>query len=400
MTRTMLGAGALTALGTMPVFLLGALAVYVRAELGMNAVEFGIAVSVFWASAALTSLTAGGLIDAMGKRASTMAAGVLTATGGFGTATLGRSWPVLLVLLLVFGMSNAAAQLASNLVLARSVPARHRGLGFGIKQAAVPLSTVIAGIAVPLVGATAGWRWAYVMLGCLGLAVLATGLRMSGPTSRRASPTTGAVRPPLGGLLVVMCAMVCASACVNSFGGFIALWGHHVGLSPSEAGVLIAVGSAFNVVIRVLAGHLADRRQGRNLPWVAGHMGVGAAAVLLASVPSTWAVVPGALVAFALGWSWPGLLIHAVVRIARDSPAYASGLIQAGSFAGGAVGPVLFGLAVETTGYQTAWRITAGVFALAAVLICVARSLFVAALVTSPVVEAAPAPRACVNGEM
>ena len=94
--------------------------------------------------------------------------------------------------------------------------------------------------------------------------------------------------------------------------------------------------------------------------------------------------MPAALLAFGLGWSWSGLLLYAVVRVGRDSPSVASGVVQAGAFVGGAAGPAVFGLVVGTFGYATAWRIAALLFLAAATLVLVARRLFIADLVARP----------------
>jgi fucose permease len=89
-----------------------------------------------------------------------------------------------------------------------------------------------------------------------------------------------------------------------------------------------------------------------------------------------WSVVVFGFVAFALGWSWPGLLLYAVARVGRDAPGQASSVVQAGAFAGGALGPVLFGLVVGQVGFEAAWFTAAAAFLVAAVLALVARSGF------------------------
>ena len=105
----------------------------------------------------------------------------------------------------------------------------------------------------------------------------------------------------------------------------------------------------------MLSGFAADRRNGRNLPFVAGHLVLGPVGFLLLSQSELPLLVIGALVTFTFGWSWPGLLMFAVVRVGRDRPAAASSAVQAGGFFGGAVGPVLFGLLLSATSYPIAW---------------------------------------------
>jgi MFS family permease len=380
----MAGASALTTLGTIPVFLLGAQAVFIRSDLGFGALRFGAAVSAFFATAALAALLGGGLLDRIGRRNSTMLAGALAATGGLGAAGFAQSWASLVGFMVVLGAANAACQVTSNVTLARALPAHRRGLGFGVKQAAIPLAIAVAGLAVPAVAQTVGWRWTYVATGIAGLVVIGTGVRVPQGTERAAASRGGEDRPPLLPLLVIMAAVTVASAAANSFGAFVASWGFEVGLTPSQAGILMATGSALNVVVRVAAGHRADQRHGRNLPVVAGQMLVGAAALAALSVSSPWTVVPAALAAFALGWSWPGLLMFAVVRVGRESPGLASGLLQSGAFLGAAVGPGGFGLLVGSVGYAAAWRVAGLLFLASAVLVLLGRRLLVADLVSRP----------------
>ncbi len=385
---TLLGASAMTTLGTLPVFLLSSQSVYIRDELGFDELQFGVAVSVFFAAAATAALLGGGLTDRMGRRASTVMAGLIAAAGGFGLAWATYSWVVLVLLMLVLGVANAACQVTSNLTLARVVPAHRRGLGFGVKQSAIPLAIMIGGLAVPAVGAVVGWRWTFAITGLGGLVVAAAGWRLPELKERHDDRSAEVDRPPLPALLTTMVAITLASAAANSLGAFIASWGFQVGLTPSEAGLLMATGSGLNIIVRVLAGHLADRRHGRNLPVVATQMLVGALALAALSIPSPLAVVPAGLVAFALGWSWPGLLLYAVVRVGRDAPGAASGYVQAGAFAGGAAGPAIFGAVVGIAGYEVAWRLAALTILAAATLVLVARRMFIADLVARPPVRA------------
>jgi MFS family permease len=381
---TVLGASLMTTLGTSPVFLLGSQSVLIRSDLGFDERRFGIAVGAFFAAAAVSALLVGRVADRLGRRASTVAAGLLAAAGGCGLAWAAYSWQVLLAAMVVLGIANAACQVTANLSMARVVPPHRRGLGFGVKQSAIPLSVMVAGLAVPTLSTALGWRATFVATGLAGLVTAAVGLRLSGSAGDGVDGSGTDDRPPMPALVTTMVAIALASAAANSLGSFVASWGFEVGLTPGQAGILMSTGSALNIVVRVVSGHRADRRYGRNLPVVATQMLVGAVALLALSVPSPVAVVPAALVAFALGWSWPGLALYAVVRIGRDAPATASGVVQAGAFAGGATGPLLFGLVVDAAGYETAWRFAAAAFLLAAALVLLARRMFVADLAARP----------------
>jgi MFS family permease len=82
-------------------------------------------------------------------------------------------------------------------------------------------------------------------------------------------------------------------------------------------------------------------------------------------------IVPGALLAFAAGWGWPGLFNFAVVKTSPGAPAAATGITQTGASGGAAVGPLVFGLVAEAASYQVAWLVC-GAFALGSLVAIVA----------------------------
>ena len=69
--------------------------------------------------------------------------------------------------------------------------------------------------------------------------------------------------------------------------------------------------------------------------------------------------VAGALVAFTLGWGWPGLFNLAVVDSNRETPGSATGVSQTGIYVGAAAGPAAFGALAAGAGYSTAWLFVA-----------------------------------------
>jgi MFS family permease len=109
-----------TAMGAMPVFLLGGLAVQVRADLAFTESQLGLAVTVFFAVSALGSAPAGRVVESIGIPRAMATTAVLTALGLL-TMSVATSWVVLLAALSVGAAGNAFAQPAANLLLARTV---------------------------------------------------------------------------------------------------------------------------------------------------------------------------------------------------------------------------------------------------------------------------------------
>ncbi|MFK5633939.1 MULTISPECIES: MFS transporter [unclassified Ornithinimicrobium] len=376
---TMLGASALTTLGAIPPFLLGAQAVLMRRDLDFGAAGLGAAVSAFFAVAALVTIGAGGAFERWSRRRGLLLAGTLVAAGGLGMALLAEGWVALMLLMALLGAANAACQGSSNATVSTALPPHRRGLGFGIKQSAVPAAIMFGGLAVPTTTALLGWRSTFLTTGVLGLVVVVAALLPDRSRRRpvRARRLRSGERAPRGPLLVAGASITFASAAANFLGAYLASWAHGIGLTVGQAGLLMAAGSASSIVVRIVSGHRADRRHGGNLSLVAVQMFVGGACLaLIALLPFAWSVVLFGFVAFALGWSWPGLLLYAVARVGRDAPGQASSVVQAGAFTGGALGPVLFGLVVGEVGFVAAWFTASASFLVAGVLALAARTGF------------------------
>jgi hypothetical protein len=95
-------------------------------------------------------------------------------------------------------------------------------------------------------------------------------------------------------------------------------------------------------------------------------------------VPGTPALVIGTVLAFGLGWSWPGLLQFAVVRLNPSAPAAATSIVQMGVYGGGFIGPVGFGFIAAHASFPTAWLAGACSMLLAAALMVLGRRMLVA----------------------
>jgi len=374
--RAIASAATSTVLGSLPVFLLGGLAVLVRDELDFGELQLGFAVTVFFSTAALSAVPAGRFVARWGARTSTIAAAALSVVALLAMAAT-PSYAGLLAALVLAGAGNALAQIGSNETLARVVPARRQGLAFGVKQAAVPLATLLAGLALPVLGLTWGWRWGFALatllaLGCVALAPR----RTAGGAPRARAARDGLSRPARNALLVVAVAATLGSAAANALGGFLVESAVSTGVPAGRAGLLLAGGSGLGVGVRLFAGWLADTREGGHLRAVGAMLAVGALGMVLLATGAHAALVPGTLLAFALGWSWPGLLTFAVVRLNPTAAASATGIQQTGNFAGGALGPLLFGLLVQTWSYRVAWSAAGVALVVAAALLAQAGRMF------------------------
>ncbi|MEV4462529.1 MFS transporter [Micromonospora echinofusca] len=364
--RAVTGAVAVTIACVLPVFLLGGLAVQMGEDLGFSPAGLGLAVSVYFGVGALASVPSGVLAERYGSTVVARAGILLSAACLLSVAGLARSYAVLLGLLALAGAANALGQLASNATLARHVPPRRQGLSFGVKQAAIPVATLLAGAAVPTVALTAGWRWAFVAAAGAALAALPTVPAREPRPARTAAPVRAG--RATAALVVVGAAGTFAAAAANALGTFVVDSAAGRGLSPGLAGLTLTLGSAVCVAARVTVGWLADRRATGHVALIAGMLVVGAAGLGLLAVAGPVPLVAGVLLGFGLGWAWPGLMTFAVVRLHPRAPAAATSVTQTGVYAGGCLGPLGLGAVAAHAGYPTMWLVAAASMLLAAAL--------------------------------
>ena len=357
---------------SVPVFLVGGLAVQISGDLHFSPAGLGLAVSAYFGATALASVPAGALVERYGSTAIARYGIVLSATSLLAVAALAQSLWSLIVILALGAGANALGQLASNTSLSRHVPVRRQGLSFGVKQAAIPVSTLLAGAAVPLVALTLGWRWAFVLAAVGAVAAL----RLVPSERDEAKRSRGAASGRATSALVVIgVAATLAAGAANALGTFLVDSAVARGIAPGLAGLALTLGSLVCVLSRVGGGWQADRLPGRQVGVIAVLLATGALGLALLAVPGTAALVAGVVLGFGLGWSWPGLMNFAVVRLHPQAPAAATSITQTGVYAGGCIGPLTLGALAATAGYPAMWTAAAVALVSAAALMVVGSAM-------------------------
>ena len=365
--RALTSAIAVTTVCVLPVFLTGGLAVQMRADLGFGTAALGLAVSAFFGAAALSSVLCGRVVERVGARRGMVAAAVLSALSLVGIGALASSWAHLMVFLALAGIAQAASHPATNLLLTGAMRRHRLGLALGVKQAAIPAATLLGGLATPLLGLTVGWRFGFLLgaLVALGIGAIVARSAAVRPQTADGARVAGSAR--IAPLLLPTLGIGLGAAAGVSLAAFLVDAAVAGGVREGAAGLLLAAASVAGVVVRAVTGWLADRRPRNRLRAVAAMLVAGAAGfALLATGSPGWPLVVGALLGFGAGWGWPGLFHFAIVDLHREAPAAATGITQTGTYAGSAVGPLVFGLVVEHASYTAAWLCSAGLVLVAA----------------------------------
>lgn len=369
--RALAAASLVTVASWLPVFLVGTLAVEMKASLHFGTTAFGLAVTLYYLGGAGFSVPVGRLSDWVGAvrvmRVATICNAVLLALLAFVT----RSWLGLALLLVPCGMVNAATSAATNQFLSRRMSVLRQGRAFGFKQAAVPFASLLGGLSVPAIALTVGWRWAFA----LGVVIaLAAGLLVPAPrTTLAARGDARQLNPPEPVVLVPLVFLAFALGlglfAAGGLSAFLMSGGVAIGLAQGNVGLLAALAGAVAVSTRIAVGYRSDRHDSHHFRTVALMLAAGSGGFVLLAIGSStsapWAFASGAVLSLGVGWGWNGVFNLAVVRAHEHAPSTATGVTQVGGSAGGMAGPFVVGVVASHVSYLAAWLI-AGVAALAA----------------------------------
>lgn len=346
----------------LPAFLTGALAVQLTGELRFGPAALGFAVAMFRATGAALSPVFGRATDRLGSIQAVRIACLIAITSGTGIAFFAHRWSTLLFWLMVGGCAHAFGQPASNRLLATAIAPGRLGTAFGIKQSAPPASSMLAGLSVPVLALTLGWRSTYIVAAGLALVVLlAAGRR---PPREHRRPRPSGPLAPLGDrrLLVLFAVTFGLGTWTNSTATtFYVDSAVSAGTTQQFAGTMLAASSIIAILVRLSAGWASDRFARGHLLLCAALLSAGALGMLLLATgrPTTMAV--GVVIAIGAGWGYNGVFWFALIRAYPQAPGRITGVLAPGALLGSTFGPIVFGAIADLGTYGVAWTATAAV---------------------------------------
>lgn len=165
------------------------------------------------------------------------------------------------------------------------------------------------------------------------------------------------------------------SAQANALGAFTVISATQAGFDVATAGLLLGVGSATGCLTRPLFGMAADRGIGGSMGTVAIMLSIGCAGLLAIASGNQIAFAAGCILAFGFGWGWNGLVHYVVSHRSHPFTARATGIAQSGTYIGGSLGPLAFGIVFAGFGPTIAWTSAAVLAAMGAGAALVAHRL-------------------------
>ena len=357
------------------------LAPEIAASLDVDTAAVGLYQSTAFVGAAFFTLLSGSLVLRHGGVRVNQASVVISAAG-VGLAVTG-SVPVVALGAVLAGIGYGLATPGASHVLARVTPPDRRGLVFSVKQSAVPLGGLVAGVLFPPVAEHFGWVWA-IALACAMVASAALVIQPlrarldvdRDPAHRVRIDAPGQsirlilMTPRLRPIALVAFSYGAMQLCLFAF--FVTYLVEHVGLDLVTAGLLFAVMQGAGFVARVGWGWVSDRWMSARPLLAALGAGTIASTVAAIAFSDAWPLAGLAAASVALGATgvgWNGIYLAEVARaVPLDKVGLATGGALMFTFVGVVLGPSTFGAIVAATGSYAAAFIAMDALVLATVV--------------------------------
>ncbi|MBE0585623.1 MAG: MFS transporter [Desulfofustis sp.] len=361
------------AMATLAVLSLATLAPAVSASFGIGAHFVGYQVSIIYISAAAISLIAGTLVRRWGAVATSQYALILCIVGVLGLSA-GNLLVVVIGSLLIgtgYGLTNPAA----SHLLSRYAPPAHRNLLFSIKQTAVPLGGVLAGLMLPALTALAGWRIALLAGAGLSAALFLVLQiyrrhfdidREPGRPLRKNMQSGMRMLAQRSDLIRLSVMAFCFSATQLSLMSFaVSMLVEDLAKTLVIAGTVVSLMQGFGAFGRIFWGVIADRfPSGVPILISIGILSILSSLAMMFVNPA-WpfaAVIVLLCVFGACAIGWNGVFLAEVARVSRpEEVGSMTGMVLFFTFSGVVVGPTFFATTYNVLGSYPA---TYGVMAL------------------------------------
>jgi MFS family permease len=359
---------------------IGIAAPLMKSELGLSEEAYGLAFSAFFWIYAPVQFFAGWLCDRFSVY-KLMAAGILLWAASTLAMGFAGGFASLLILRIMLGVGESISFPGSSKIIARHVPAQRRGAANAATAAGIALGPAVGTFAGGIILGHWGWRAIFLGFGVVTLIWL-----LPWAQTVQALPKSGyedqKTRVPLGLLLRKW--PLWSMSIVHSLGNycfyFLLAWlplflTKSRGFSIGEMTFLATLGYAVQGVCALSYGHFSDwwTRSGRSEAACRRWMMVGsqslAAIAILGLAFAQSAVVIGILLCLAGAASASlSLNLYAVAQMfagPRASGTWVGVQNSIGNLSG-IIGPIITGIVVQRSGYDSAFVLTAVIAAFGA----------------------------------
>lgn len=362
-------AGLLTAtmaFSTLLQFGVGSLGPTLTSDLHLSRAGLGVIIATYYLTGGVLARPLGRWIDGVRSRFALRMTFIVAAVA-LGAFAAIDSYPLILLAMIPAGIAAASGNPVTNRVVA-AMP-EPRGTVMAVKQAGVPVGSLLAGLVLPPLAEAIGWR-ATILCACGAClaALAATGWAPEGrPAARRKLEGSAAKAPASVKVLAVF--GFCMGAGTATLTTYLPLYGEHrLDMTRTAAGALLAVVGVCGITARIVWTRRFERHAAAGgspsiLVALAATALCSVGVVAAAAAVGTWLLWLGCVLVGVSATAWNAIVMLIVIqRAPPGTTARASGLVVMAFYFGMGIGAPVFGLTVDASNYYIGWAITAATF--------------------------------------
>ena len=350
--RVVLACALVIALGAVSANTIGYLIPDLMQDLSISRAAAGLITGLFFGATGVGAFAASRIVQQFGARRALITASATVTVLATASGVIGSYW-ILLLYGLFCGFAYSLATVGTNVVVASVVPERRRGVALTAKTSLAPFFSGSSSILVGFFIDKTGWRLIlFVIAGLCALVALNSSLSLP----QQVKPVLQ--HKPI--LYVYGLAVFLSSGGGSAFFLWIVPFlKQDLELNSQNAGLvagIMTMCSALGMVgIAFFSDRLGVRRRFDVIIGLTGVCGIAATFLVADQRLSSGVVVLLLSIGVLTVATNSGLMHAAIVELAPDAVAQATGITLTGYYLGSFVAPYLFGFIADRSGYPTAW---------------------------------------------
>ena len=360
--RVVLACALVIGLGAVSANTIGYIIPDLMQDLSISRAAAGLITGLFFGATGVGAFAAGRVVPRFGARRALIAASATVTVLATASGVIGSYW-ILLLYGLFCGFAYSLATVGTNVIVASVVPERRRGVALTAKTSLAPFFSGSSSILVGFFIDKTGWRTIlFVIAGLCALVALNSSLSLP----QQVKPAIQHKPDKAKSIRARPIVYVYGLAVFLSSGGGSAffLWivpflRQDLELNSRNAGLVAGIMTMFSargmVGIAFFSDRLGVRRRFDVIIGLTGVCGVAAAFLVVAQQLSSGVVVLLLSIGVLTVATNSGLMHAAIVELAPDAVAQATGITLTGYYLGAFVAPYLFGFIADQSGYPTSW---------------------------------------------
>ena len=361
-SRVVLACALVIGLGAVSANTIGYIIPDLMQDLSISRAAAGLITGLFFGATGVGAFAAGRVVPRFGARRALIAASATVTVLATVSGVVGSYW-ILLLYGLFCGFAYALATVGTNVVVTSVVSERRRGVALTAKTSLAPFFSGSSSILVGFFIDKTGWRT--IMFVIAGLCALVT-LNSSLSLPRQVKPPIQQKPDRAKSIRARPIIYVYGFAVFLSSGGgcpfflwIVPFLRQDLELNSRNAGLVAGIMTMFSslgmVGIAFFSDRLGVRRRFDVIIGLTGVCGVAAAFLVVEQRLSSGVVVLLLTIGVLTVATNSGLMHAAIVELAPDAVAQATGITLTGYYLGAFVAPYSFGFIADQSGYPTAW---------------------------------------------